>query len=148
MSYNLQFAEALEELLSRCEKFNDHRPLWDILTGLRGADQLTTGDSLEGREKLDHLTNHRVRYFVGIYPPRQADKAASYNSTPLTDEEQELREKLLESKAPEHFEEHYEAAVQGIRKLYQYDLEKEESLDGSKSPKRSYRDGEKRGYFG
>lgn len=148
MSYNLQFAEALEELLSRCEKFNDHRPLWDILTGLKGVDQLITGDSPEARKKLDSLTNHRVRYFVGLYPPRSANKEASYNSTPLTIEEMELRDKLLESKAPEHFSEHYEAAVAGIRKLYQYDLCREECLDQAGRPKRSFRDGEKRGYFG
>ncbi len=137
MSYQQHFADAIEHLTNRTEAIGDHKPMWDLLVALRGidedSDQLPYPGSDDARQRLDELTNHRIRYFTGLYPPRSDDKAASYNDKALSLADQKERNRLLNS-CRKHFANHYWKAVEAIRDLYGYDLEKEQPVDNDEGP--------------
>jgi hypothetical protein len=98
--------------------------MWDVLTGIRGVDEDT---SEVARDKINHLTNHRVRAVTGLiplHPGKPEKRLRSFNDTPLTEEQQKKRDKHLE-KVPKHFRDHYEKAVKGVKALYDWDLKNE-----------------------
>lgn len=131
MSYSPEFDDALEKLESLAEDYGDHKPLWDILVGLRGPDDPNNGypsSSIDdkSRNRLSQLTNHRIRGVVGLYPPRADNETEDhFREQPLTLAEQKERDRLL-GKCSDHYADHYWAAVDGIKKLYSYDLQFEE----------------------
>jgi hypothetical protein len=119
---------ALEDLITRSKNRLNPKALWDILTGIRGVDE----DASEAdRDKINHLTNHRVRAVTGLIPlhPNKPEKRKhSFNSTPLNKEERKKRDKYLES-VPNHFRNHYKKAVDGVRDLYDWDLDDEKPVE-------------------
>src|SRR4029077_5154937 len=73
---------ALEDLITRAKQRLNPKALWDILTGIRGVDEDATEAA---RDKINHLTNHRIRAVTGLIPlhPNKPEKRKrSFNATP------------------------------------------------------------------
>lgn len=103
--------ELIEQLAAKTSE-NNYAELWHILTALRGPDN--------GDEELKNLTTARLRGFLGFI-----HWSISSNTEPLTAGERARRDELLE-KCEYHFLKHWKQAVEAVRELYGYDLEKEE----------------------
>lgn len=125
---------ALEDLITRAKQRLNPKAMWDILTGIRGVDEGAADKESKSeveRDKINHLTNHRVRAVTGLIPlhPNKPEKRKkSYTPEPLSKKEQKTRDRYLES-VPAHFKNHYLKAVQGVRDLYDYDLDTEEPVE-------------------
>ena len=118
---------AIDDLVIRAKQRSNPKAMWDILTGIRGVDE---GTSDIERDKINHLTNHRVRAITGLIPlhPNNPEKRKrSFNPDALNKEDRKKRDKYLDS-APNHFKNHYGKAVDGVRDLYDWDLEKEKPI--------------------
>ena len=118
---------AIENLIHRGKSRNNIKAVWDIMTGLRGADDETDEAT---RDEINDLCNHRIRAVTGLIPlhPGNPDKRnKSFHENLLTPKEIQKRDKLLKG-APYHFKAHYQKACRGVKALYDWDLENEKPV--------------------
>lgn len=89
--------------------------LWNLVSMLRGPDEnLVT--------QVKWLTVSRLRSVVGV-----RNRYLDVNHEPLSDSQRYLRDKILKE-ASTHFNQHWDNAINSVRKMYNYDLTEDKEM--------------------
>lgn len=113
---------ALEKFREYWKTLNDEERMhmWDLLAFIRGPDWPIRDDSMVA--KLKNLTTCRVRaLLMGEELSTELEKFITPKLEPNTDEELDEMTELMKT-APQHFIEHYLAAIKAIEHFERYKL--------------------------
>ncbi|MHA1881564.1 MAG: hypothetical protein ACTSUO_00770 [Candidatus Thorarchaeota archaeon] len=112
--------ESVEILLKRVyetysKEAKQDEALWNVLTALRGPDEITIDEKtfdISLKNQLKEFTVARIRAIIGISP----NAPFWVRHSPLHDDEILMRNKLLR-KCNEHFKDHFIAAMRTLKDL-------------------------------
>jgi hypothetical protein len=111
---------------------------WDILTCLRSEDVLRwrqrkvlAGDDVKDAERMAEWVNEKQQLKIltvgrlrSVVCLRATISGLLTTHWPLSEGQREQRKKLLHN-ATEHFQSHWRCAVEAVKVLFKYDLDKE-----------------------
>jgi hypothetical protein len=116
--YERPLSEVLKELSRIAKKQEFELSVWNILSALRGKDG-------EHESLLKSQTASRLRGFLGIRETFDDELyVLTVRRTPLDECERQMRDESL-AKEDAHFRLHFMQAIEGIYKIYLYDLRTE-----------------------